>query len=122
MESVILFAAFLPPAEFQAFDPPAVVQPAGPRLTADGLPADPAPSGTEWKRYPGQQWQLYPVAKEVSRPAAATFRGGFHYDPDHRCDNCGHESDEGTGTWLQRGNYGRGHLHTCPRCGATWYH
>jgi len=31
MESVVLFAAFLPPAEFRAFDPPAAqVLPAGP--------------------------------------------------------------------------------------------
>lgn len=57
-----------------------------------------------------------PVAPKLPKP-------GVPYDADHRCDNCGHESAQGSGTWIQRGDMpDGGHKHTCPKCGQSWQH
>ena len=58
-----------------------------------------------------------PVAKPPLR-----FNSGPKYDPDHRCDNCGHESPQGRGTWVQSRDVGDRHEHTCPNCGNVWWH
>ncbi len=48
---------------------------------------------------------------------------GIPYDGDHRCDNCGHQSAAGTGTWIVRGSApGGAHTHQCPKCGQVWQH
>lgn len=48
---------------------------------------------------------------------------GIPYDADHRCDNCGHQSAAGTGTWVVHGAApGGAHTHKCPKCGQVWQH
>jgi hypothetical protein len=57
--------------------PPTKIDPA---FNADGVPTGKLPSGYEWKRYPGQQWQAYPIAKAVSL-TATPFSGSQQAQP-----------------------------------------
>lgn len=49
--------------------------------------------------------------------AAPTFRSGLHFDPDHNCDRCG-AGQTVIERWLPDGR----HVHTCSRCGNSWFH
>jgi hypothetical protein len=47
---------------------------------------------------------------------------GVQFNADHRCPNCRYQSPAGQGTWIVRGYNSRGHLHSCPQCGTSWFH
>jgi len=90
-------------------------KPAGPRLTADGIPADPAPPGREWQRRPGEDWKLVKVAAAPGVAAPQTFRGS-DYHPPHDCPVCGRAQYVISGF-----NPDGTHNHTCS-AGHTWRH
>jgi hypothetical protein len=121
VETVILFAAFAPPAEFRAFDPPAAqVLPAGPTLNAEGIPVDPAPPGREWQRWPGENWKLVKVTAAPGVAAPQPFRGTADLGKRpglHHCPVCGVECTVQTGDGPARNS----HYHECPGH-ARWWH
>ncbi|HVL12512.1 MAG TPA: hypothetical protein VM529_08105 [Gemmata sp.] len=127
-KTAVLFAAFLPPAEFEAFDPPAAVAPAAPTY-ADVLARVRRGETVEFVAplagFPGEPgayraWSENgtPVMqrKGVAAPAVGTFRG-LPFDADHTCDRCGN-SQYVVERFLPNGR----HVHTCRSCGNSWQH
>lgn len=83
------------------------------------------PSGQVTARPVQVQQATYTAPRqEVAGPRAASFPdGGIPWVEGHRCPSCGHESPDGSGTWVIRGGNPSGvHQHQCPRCGQRWQH
>lgn len=128
--ALVALAAAATGAAAQPKAPPVTIDDrpsAAPKKSRTGdMPPHAAPVGYEWKRYPGEPWNLFPVAAAATAApgvaAPSTFRtGGFHAD--HRCPNCGFQSPAGSGTWVVRGSNPDGtHNHVCPACGSSWRH
>ena len=127
-KTAVLFAAFLPPAEFEAFDPPAAVAPAAPTY-ADVLARVRRGETVEFVAplagFPGEPGAYRcwlengtPVMqrKGVDRPAVGTFRG-LPFDADHTCDRCSSRQYE-----IHSFNRDGTHTHVCGRCGFSWKH
>jgi len=127
METVILFAAFAPPAEFRAFDPPAAVAPAAPTY-ADVLVRVRAGEAVEFTAplagFPGERGAYRcwlengtPVMqrKGVAVTTAQPFRGS-DYHPSHNCPVCNRAQYVISGF-----NPDGTHNHTCS-AGHTWRH
>lgn len=101
------------------------------KITEPDLPTDPnvpAPAGYQWIKYGSNPWKLEKLitaAPEVAAPPG-NFQGRSSngaYNPSHRCQNCGHQSPPGTGTWIVRGSNPDGtHVHECPQCHDRWRH
>ena len=128
METVLLFAAFLPPAEFRAFDPPAAqVAPAAPTYAdvlarvrrgetvefVAPLPGFPGEPGAYrcWLENGTPVMQRKGVAATTAQP----FRGS-NYHPSHNCPVCNRAQYVISGF-----NPDGTHNHTCS-AGHTWRH
>jgi hypothetical protein len=126
-KTAVLFAAFLPPAEFEAFDPPAAVAPAAPTYAdvyARVLRGERVTFTAPLAGFVGEPgtYECFldggrPVMqrKGVAAPAASPFRGS-DYHPSHDCPVCNRAQYVISGF-----NPDGTHNHTCS-AGHTWRH